>query len=296
MQAFTYHAPRTISEAVELLSSASEKSVLLAGGTDILVQLRENLRHADHVIDVKQIEELSRLEITSEGGLHLGATVTCSQVLESPLTEKFSALRDAAQIIGGWQIQSRATIGGNLCNSSPAADSVPALMALGASVQYATPTGKQTCCVSEFCTGPGKNVMNGQGLLVSLTLPPLGTTSGSAYERFIPRYEMDIAVACAGSYVELAEDGTVATARIALGAVGPKAFLATNAASALTGQSPSDDLIEDVARQTATLATPINDMRGTIEFRQQLAYVLVKRTLHTALSRAAGQVVVTHPR
>lgn len=295
MQAFTYHAPRTISEAVELLSSASGKSVFLAGGTDILVQLRENLRHADHVIDIKQIAELSKLETTAEGGLYLGAAVTCSQVQKSPLTERYSALRDAALIIGGWQIQSRATIGGNLCNSSPAADSVPALMALGAEVTYALPTGTQNCSVSEFCTGPGKNVMNGEGLLLSLTLPPLGKTSGSAYERFIPRYEMDIAVACAGTYIELADNGTISQARIALGAVGPRAILATEVAEGLKGQTPSDDLIEDVARQAATLATPINDMRGTIEFRQQLAYVLVKRTLHTALLRAAGQVVATHP-
>ncbi|MFN3150031.1 FAD binding domain-containing protein [Bremerella sp.] len=296
MQAFTYHAPRTVAEAVDLLASAGGKSVLLAGGTDILVQLRENLQHADHVIDIKQIEELSKLERTSEGGLYLGAAVTCSQVLESPLADKFTALRDAAQIIGGWQIQSRATIGGNLCNSSPAADSIPALMALGAEVEFATPSGKQTCPASEFCIGPGKNVMNGQGLLLSMTLPSLGETSGSAYERFIPRYEMDIAVASAGSYVELAEDGTIAKARIALGAVGPKAILAEDVAASLTGKSPSDDVIEEVAREAAKLATPINDMRGTIEFRQQLAYVLVKRTLHTALRRAAGQVVATHPR
>lgn len=295
MQAFTYHAPRTISEAIELLASADGKSVLLAGGTDILVQLRENLRHADHVIDIKQIEELSQLKTTSDGGLHLGAAVTCSQVLQSPITAPYAALRDAAQIIGGWQIQSRATIGGNLCNSSPAADSVPALLALGAQVEYALPSGKQTCNVSEFCTGPGKNIMNGQGLLVSLTLPPLGATSGSAYERFIPRYEMDIAVACAGCYIELADDGTIANARIALGAVGPKAFLASDIADALIGQAPSDDVIEAASRKASALATPINDMRGTIEFRQQLAYVLVKRTIHTALSRAAGQVVVTHP-
>ncbi|PQO27649.1 carbon monoxide dehydrogenase [Blastopirellula marina] len=296
MQAFTYHAPRSVNEAVELLASTDGKSVLLAGGTDVLVQLRENLRHADHVIDIKQIPELTQLKTTADGGLSLGSAVTCSQLLHSEPAAPYVALLDAAQIIGGWQIQSRATIGGNLCNSSPAADSVPALLALGAEVEYATPTGTQTCCVSEFCTGPGKNVMNGQGLLVSLKLLPLGPTSGSAYERFIPRYEMDIAVASAGAYIELADDGTIATARIALGAVGPKAILATQPADALIGQTPSDELIEDVARQAATLATPINDMRGTIEFRQQLTYVLVKRTLHTALLRAAGQVVSHHPR
>lgn len=295
MQAFTYHAPRTTGEAVELLASHNGSSVLLAGGTDILVQLRENLRHAEHVIDIKQIPELTQLETTADGGLHLGATVTCSQILQSEQTKPFTALRDAAQIIGGWQIQSRATIGGNLCNASPAADSVPALLALGAQVQYATAAGPQTCEISEFCTGPGKNVMNGQGLLMRLTLPPVGATSGSAYERFIPRYEMDIAVACAGSYIELADDGTIAAARVALGAVGPKAILATNIAEGLKGQSPSDDVMEDAARQAAKLATPITDMRGTIEFRQQLAYVLVKRTLHTALSRAHGQVVAPHP-
>lgn len=295
MQSFTYHAPRSVPEATQLLASGNGNAVFLAGGTDILVQLRENLRHASQVIDVKHISELNELSVDGADGLVLGAAVTCNQFLNSPTTESHTALRDAAQIIGGWQIQSRATIGGNLCNSSPAADSVPALLALGATVKFATPDGVQELPVSQFCTGPGKNVMHGKGLLIAIHIPPAGNQSGSAYQRFIPRYEMDIAVANAASYVKLGEDGTVAEARIALGAVGPTAILADEASAMLMSKLPNEEVIEAAARKAATYAHPIDDMRGTIEFRQQLAYVMVKRTLQTALRRAAGEVIVAHP-
>ena len=295
MQSFTYHAPRSVAEATQLLASGNGSSVLLAGGTDILVQLRENLRHASHVIDVKHIAELTEMCRTEQHGLLLGAAVTCSQLLRDESTEPYAALRDAAQIIGGWQIQSRATIGGNLCNSSPAADSVPALLALGAKAEIAGGEGRQEVPVSQFCTGPGKNVLEGKRLLVSIGFPPPAKQSGSAYLRFIPRYEMDIAVASAASFVQLDIDGTIAEARIALGAVGPKAILAEDAAELLRGKVPDDETIENAARQAANYASPINDMRGTIEFRQQLAYVLTKRTLQTALRRAAGEVVTLHP-
>lgn len=295
MQSFTYHAPRSVSEAMQLLADSDGNSVFLAGGTDILVQLRENLRHASQVIDVKHIAELKQLCLTEQHGLLLGAAVTCNQLLRAPSTEPYTALRDAAQIIGGWQIQSRATIGGNLCNSSPAADSVPALIALGAKVEYATSDGHYELPVSQFCTGPGKNILAGKGLLISIGFPPLVKTSGSAYQRFIPRYEMDIAVASAAAYVELADDGTISQVRIALGAVGPTAILADGAAKLLLGKTPDEDAIEEAACQAATYAKPIDDMRGTIEFRQQLAYVLVKRTLQTSLRRAAGEVIATLP-
>ncbi|GAA4439590.1 FAD binding domain-containing protein [Bremerella cremea] len=295
MQSFTYHAPRTIPEAVALLTESEGKSVLLAGGTDILVQLRENLRHADHVIDIKQIQDLARLDGNAKQGLYLGSAVTCSQLLRSPITQPYAALRDSAQIIGGWQIQSRATIGGNLCNSSPAADSIPSLMVHGAVAEVINEDGHQNIPVSHFCTGPGKNALAGNGLLLGLAIPEVGTISGSAYQRFIPRYEMDIAVASAASYIELLEDGTVATATIALGAVGPTPLLASDAADMLVGETPEEALIEQIAQEAARIATPINDMRGTIEFRKHLASVLVKRTLQTALRRATGEVVVSHP-
>ncbi|MBI1246534.1 xanthine dehydrogenase family protein subunit M [bacterium] len=295
MQSFTYHAPTSISEALQLFAKCEGTIALLAGGTDILVQLRENHRQADHVIDVKHIPELHRLGCDPTQGLVLGAAVTCSQVLHSDATQDYSALRDSAQIIGGWQIQTRASIGGNLCNSSPAADSVPSLIALGAEVDYATLEGRQTIPVREFCTGPGTNILNRRGLLIGMHLPPVGARSGSAYERFIPRYEMDIAVACAASYVELDNDGTISAVRIALGAVGPKAIGCPEAANLLVGKAADDELIQKVADQAATMASPINDMRGTIEFREHLASVLVKRTLQTALRRAAGEVIVSHP-
>lgn len=289
MQDFSYIAAKTVQEATALLAERGNKAMPLAGGTDLLVQLRERLKWADLVVDIKAIPELNHLGPSGDGGLVIGAAVSCERIVDYPdVAEHFSAVHDAARIIGGWQIQTRASLGGNLCNSSPAADSTPALMVLDARLQLANPEATRDAPVSTFCTGPGKNILHPGDLLVSITLPPPPARSGSAYQRFIPRNEMDIAVVGAASFVALAEDGTVDQCRIALGAVGPLPLLAEEAAASLIGQQATPEAIEEAARAVVSVTSPIDDMRGTIEFRQNLAYVLTKRTLQTAVDRATA--------
>lgn len=285
---FEYAAPTDLDEAVGLLARAGDRAKLLAGGTDIIVQLREGLRDADLVIDVKKIPELTRLEYSPQTGLQLGAGVACWQLYEDPaLAAAYPALAQAARIIGGWQIQSRASIGGNLCNSSPAADTIPALMAHGAVAHVAGSAGRRTVPVAEFCTGPGRNVLQKGELLVAITLPPPHAGSGSAYQRFIPRNEMDIAVVGAGSWVQLDESRErIAAARIALAAVGPTPIFAQRASEFLAGQQPTDATFAAAGELAKEVATPITDMRGPAEYRTHLVGVLTKRTLAAAVEHA----------
>jgi carbon-monoxide dehydrogenase medium subunit len=285
---FEYAAPADLNEAVGLLAKAGERAQLLAGGTDIIVQLREGLRRADLVIDVKKIPELSRLEFLPETGLQLGASVPCWQIYEdAKIAAAYPALAQAVSMIGGWQIQSRASVGGNLCNSSPAADSIPALIALGATAHLAGPNGRRTVPVAEFCTGPGRNVVQKDELLVAITLPPSHAGSGSAYQRFTPRNEMDIAVVGVGSWIQLDESRQrIEAARIALGAVGPTPMFAQQASEFLTGKEANDELFAEAGELAKQVATPISDMRGPAEFRMQLVGVLTRRTLAAAVEHA----------
>jgi carbon-monoxide dehydrogenase medium subunit len=285
---FEYVAPVDLDEAVGLLAEAGDRAQLLAGGTDIIVQLREGLRSADLVIDVKKIPELTKLEFAPETGLQLGASVTCCQIYEdAAIAAAYPALAQAVRIIGGWQIQSRASVGGNLCNSSPAADSIPALIAHGAAAHLAGPNGRRTVAAADFCTAPGRNVMQRGELLVAITLPPSHDGSGSAYQRFIPRNEMDIAVVGVGSWVQLdASRERITAARIALAAVGPTPIFAKQASEFLTGKEPNDELFAAAGELAKRVATPISDMRGPAEYRMHLVGVLTSRTLAAAVEHA----------
>ncbi len=288
MKAFDYAAALTIDEAVSLLAAQGDRAKILAGGTDVLVQLREGQRDADLVVDIKKIPELTRVEQPAGRGLLLGAAAPACCVYENEAIAKhYAALADAARIIGGWQIQSRASIGGNLCNSSPAADSVPALICLGATIHIAGPQGRRAVSVAEFCTGPGKNVLQRGELVVSIEFPNAAKHTGSQYQRFIPRNEMDIAVVGVGSWVRLSPSGDkIEEARIALGAVAPKALLATAAAATLVGKAPSAENFAAAGELARQLAQPISDMRGDADYRRHLVGVLVQRTLATAVERA----------
>jgi carbon-monoxide dehydrogenase medium subunit len=287
---FSYSAPTSLHEAVGLLARANGKAKILAGGTDILVQLREGLREADLVIDVKKIPELMELSYSREKGLRLGASVPCYRIYDHPeLAAAYPALVDAARIIGGWQIQSRASVGGNVCNSSPAGDTIPALIAHGATCVVAGPSGQKELKIEEFFTGPGKNVLQPGELLATLVFAPPAACSASAYERFIPRNEMDIAVAGAGSWLQLSRNGkTIERARIGLCAVAPTPKFAEEASSWLTGKPPTDDIFARAGELARQVASPITDMRGTAEYRMHLVGVLVKRTLARAAERARG--------
>ena len=204
MKWFDYARPYSIGEAVQLLSGAGGKARVLAGGTDLLVQLRADRKQADLVVDVKRVPEMNEISYQPEKGLELGAAVPCYQIYRNPLLkEKYPALVEVASIIGGTQIQSRASIGGNLCNAAPSADSIPLLIALGARCRIAGVAGEREVPVEEFCTGPGRSILQPEELLVSLQFPAPGPRQGACYIRFIPRNEMDIAVAGAGVEVQL---------------------------------------------------------------------------------------------
>lgn len=290
MRDFEYKAPATIDEAVTLLAERGSEARVLAGGTDIIVQLREGLRKAGLVVDVKKIPELMSLTWRDDGGLDIGGAVPCHVLYnDAKVVNAYPSITDSAKIIGGWQIQGRASLGGNLCNSSPAADSIPALIVEGATCRIAGPGGERLVPVQEFCTAPGANVLTEGEMLVSLALPPAGESSGSRYMRFIPRNEMDIAVTGAGAWLRLGEGGeTVEEARLALSAVAPTPVVAGEAEAWLQGKPATEESFAEAGNIARKAASPISDMRGPADYRTHLVGVLVKRALNGALGRARG--------
>jgi len=288
VRAIQYAAPTSLSDAVALLSQSGARARILAGGTDLIVQMREHLREVDLVVDAKRIPELTAVSCDPQQGLTLGAAVPCYQVYGSAdIARLYPGLVDAASLIGGTAIQGRASVGGNLCNSGPAGDSIPALIALGATARILGPGGERTVPVEQFCTAPGKNVLQPDELLVSLHLPAPQPRSGARYLRFIPRNEMDIAEVGVGAGVELSADGSrFVSVRVALGAVGPTPILAAEAGAALAGQAVSDETIRAAAAAAQAAARPISDMRGTAEHRRHLVGVLTRRALAGAVDRA----------
>ncbi|MEX2120540.1 MAG: xanthine dehydrogenase family protein subunit M [Pirellulales bacterium] len=288
MKDFEYASATTVDEAVGLLASRPQRAKVLAGGTDLLVQLREGLREADLVLDVKKIPELTELSFDPKRGLRLGAAVPCYRLYEDrTIAAAYPALADAARIIGGWQIQTRASIGGNLCNSSPAADSIPALIAHDAVCQIAGPSGRRSVKVAGFCTAPGRNVLEAGEFLVSIELPPPQPHASSRYLRFIPRNEMDIAVVGAGAWLRLnSAHDKVEEARIALAAVAPTPVEAVEAAAWLAGKPATDESFAEAGDRARLVAKPITDMRGPADYRVHLIGVLTRRALATAAERA----------
>lgn len=288
MKWFDYASPASLGEALKLLAQHGKRARLLAGGTDLLVQMRSGRRAPEWVIDVKNIPELSELSYDSARGLTLGAAVPCYRIYGSPeVVAMYPALNDVASLIGGTQIQGRASIGGNLCNAAPSADAIPPLIALDAKCRMAGPEGEREIEVGDFCTGPGKTVLAANEILVSIQIPPPKAHSGARYIRFIPRNEMDIAVAGAGVSVQL-ENGNFRSARIALAAVAPTPLFVKEAGEFLAGKPVSDEIIEQAAAIAREAAKPITDMRGTVAYRKHISGVLTKRALRDAVARAKG--------
>ena len=288
MQAFDFASATTVDEVVALLKEKGDQARVMCGGTDLLVALREGRRKAELVIDVKRIPETTELSYNPQSGLTLGAAVPCHRMYDDKaIVAAYPGLIDSASLIGGVQIQGRASMGGNLCNASPAADSIPSLIAHGAICQIAGPNGRREMPVEEFCIAPGRTALQTGEFLVALHIPAPRPGFGAAYLRFIPRNEMDIAVVGVGASVQLDESRSrFVSARIALGAVAPKPLFVTAAGDALAGQPVNAESIAQAAQIAQAAATPISDMRGTAEYRKHMTGVMTRRTLEKAIERA----------
>ena len=281
-----YEAPETVEAAVALLAAAKGEARLLAGGTDLLVQLRSGVVEPELVVDAKRIPELTSVA-AENGGFRIGAAVSGAELGEhEEVRRSWPGVVEAVELIGSTQIQGRASMGGNLCNASPAADCVPALFAASARAAIAGPKGSREVAVEEIATGPGTTSLKKGEIVVSILLPKPPPRTGDAYLRFIPRTEMDIAVVGVGVCLQLDEGGQCSAARVALGAVAEVPLLVVEAADALVGTAVDAAALEGLAAAASAACRPIDDKRGTIRFRTQVAGVLARRAAAIALERA----------
>lgn len=296
MRDIEYEAPQTLAAAIEIMGQKNGRARALAGGTDLIDHVRMGRIEPDFIVDLKKIPELNVLEL-SPSGLKLGAAVPCYKIYDSrPITQQYSALADSCRIIGGVQIQSRASVGGNICNSGPAADSTPSVIALEGVCVIAGPQGTRRIAAESFCTGPGKNVLEPGEILVAIEFPARPANSGSHYRRIIPRNEMDIAVVGVGASVVLdPSQQKFTSARVSLGAVAPTPLYIKEIGDALAGKPVTDETIASAAELARSRISPISDMRGTREYRIHVAGVLVERVIKTAVARARGEKVETRP-
>jgi carbon-monoxide dehydrogenase medium subunit len=281
-----YTAPTTVEEAVRSLAAASGVAKVLSGGTDLLVQLRSGRAKPDLIVDIKKIPDMSGIH-ERDGGFEIGAATPGAVIGEcKALRQAWPGVVEAANLIGSTQIQGRATLAGNLCNASPAADSVPALIAGRATCVVAGPNGRREVAVESIVTGPGRTSLGRGEFIVAFRLPKRPPRSADAYLRFIPRTEMDIAVVGAGASVTLDPGGVCIDARVVLGAVAPTALMVADAAGALIGRTLDATALDALDQAARSACKPINDKRGTIEYRIQVAGVMARRAVTIAFERA----------
>ena len=281
--------PHTLDEAIGAYASAQGAARILAGGTDLLVQMRNGMVRPGTIIDIKGIAELTSIVEAADGSFFLGAAVSGAALAEHPRFGRvWPGVLEAINLIGSTQVQGRASAGGNLCNASPAGDSVPALVAAGAVVTIQGPNGRRQMPVEAFPAGPGRTNLAAGEIVVGFTLPPRPAGSGDAYLRMIPRTEMDIAVVGVGVSLTLAK-GVVTAARVGLGAVAPTVLLVADAGAALVGSTLDAASVEAAAAACRAACNPINDKRGTIVYRTKVAGVLLRRTVAIAAERAGGK-------
>jgi CO/xanthine dehydrogenase FAD-binding subunit len=286
MISLKYEAPSSLGDAIALLARASGTSRVLAGGTDVIVQMETDLVEPELLVDIKQIPELRRVAIEN-GAFRVGAAVTGMELTDhQAFCKVWPGVVDGVKLIGSMQIKGRATMGGNLCNASPAADSVPALIAAGAVVRVAGPDGTRDVPVEDIPIGSGKTSLRKGEIVASFLFPPRPPHAGDAYLRMTPRTEMDIAVVGVGVNITLDADGVCAAARVSLGAVAPTVLLVAEAGAALVGSRLDAPAPERPAQAAAAACRPIDDKRGTREYRIKVAGVLAKRAAALALERA----------
>ncbi len=283
-----YLAPATLDEAVSAYTAAAGAARILAGGTDLLVQMRSGLVRPGLIVDIKKIAEVTSVEETADGGFVVGAAVSGAALAEHLRFGKvWPGVLEALNLIGSTQVQGRASFGGNLCNGSPAGDGVPALFAAGAIVTVQGLNGRRELPVEDVPAGPGRTTLAPGEIAVSFTLPPRPPGSGDAYLRMIPRTEMDIAVVGCGVSLTL-EDGVCTAARVGLGAVAPTVLRVDAAAEALVGGRLEEAVLEAAAEACRAACNPIDDKRGTVAYRTKVSGVLLKRAAGIAAERARG--------
>jgi CO/xanthine dehydrogenase FAD-binding subunit len=288
MPSLSYASPTTVNEAVALLAGAPGTAKVLSGGTDLLVQLRSGRVRPELIVDTKRLPGI--VGIREEGGGFVIGAATPGAVLEAHagLKRAYPGVIEAVDLIGSQQIQGRASLAGNLCNASPAADSVPAMIAAGATCLIAGSDGTRQARVEDIITGPGRTSLARDEFIVEFRLPKRDARSGDAYLRFIPRTEMDIAVVGCGVCLTLDANGVCTTARVVLGAVAPTPVLVPEAAAALVGHKLDDATLEMLDAAARRACKPIDDKRGTIDYRTKVAGVLARRTAAIAFNRASG--------
>jgi carbon-monoxide dehydrogenase medium subunit len=286
MTEIRYLAPQTLDEAIGAFATAGSAARILAGGTDLLVQMRAGVVQPGLIVDIKKIAEMTRIEETADGGFRIGAAVSGMALADHPRFRKvWPGVLEAVNLIGSKQVQGRASAGGNLCNGSPAGDSVPAMIAAGAVVTVQGPNGRRELPVEQVPAGPGRTHLQPGEILVSFALPPRPPGSSDAYLRMIPRTEMDIAVVGCGVSLTM-KDGVCTAARVGLGAVAPTVLLVEPAAQALIGSRLDEAALAKAAAACSAACRPIDDKRGTIVYRTKIAGVLLKRTTAIAARRA----------
>lgn len=284
-----FHSPTSFADAADIAAKADGITRFLAGGTDVLVQLRSDLVTPDTLIDIKHIPGTKDITRRADGGWDLGVAVAGAEMTEhAELMADWPGLVEGMDLIGSTQVQGRATLVGNLCNASPAGDSVPGMVAAGATVTATAADGStREIAVEDVPTAPGRTSLAKGELISAVHIPARGENAGDAYLRFIPRTEMDIAVV--GCAVSLRRDGDVITeARVSLGAVAPTVVLVADAADAIIGSTLDDAALEKLSAAASAACNPINDKRGTIDFRTKVAGVLAQRAAKIAYDRAGG--------
>ena len=290
MRNFEYFAPESLDEAIRLLAERGERARPLAGGTDIVVQMKENATRFPYpqcLVSLSRMPELQGIAFTESSGLRIGAAVTMAEIAESPVVrELYAAIADGAAVVGSWQTMNMATLGGNLCNAAPSADTAPALLAFEARATIAGPAGKRSINLADLFAGPGQTALGAGEVLTEILVPAPPPRTGSAYRRHTPRKQMDIAVVGVGAVVTLDGSDHIESARIALGAVAPKPIRAPKAGASLSGQSASDEAFARVAEIAAGECRPISDLRGSAEFRAHLVRVMVERIVRESVLRA----------
>ena len=291
MPQFDYAAPQTLKEAVDLLVQARGRALPLAGGTDLIPQIKKAAKQPSLLVDIKRIPQMSRLEFVPGKGLNLGASVPCGSIVRHPqVREIYPALGQACSQIGSRQVRNRASVGGNICNGAPSGDSLPPLLVYGATAEVTGASGTRQTTLQKLVVGPGRTTLGPSELLVKIVVPVPPAHSTSEYCRLSLREEMDIAlVGVAVLLVVEPKTGRCLEARIALGAVAPTPIRVPQAEAVLWDQKPTEKLLDTAAALAAAAATPISDIRASAEYRREMVNVLTRRGLKACLSRLTRQ-------